>query len=112
GWPASPHPRRRPAAPAAWKPARTAAPTAAWSRWRLAAPNAAATAPASCMPPNLMVTLPDFSEGEIQAKLASRLANPDIRVMNEGYAVDAPRPAAVLLPLLRQDDEWHLLYIL
>lgn len=59
-----------------------------------------------------MATFPDLSEDEIRARLAARLADPTIGVMNEGYAVHEPRAAAVLLPLLRQDDEWHLLYIL
>ncbi|MCW5873629.1 MAG: CoA pyrophosphatase [Anaerolineales bacterium] len=59
-----------------------------------------------------MASIPNLSEEDIQARLAARLADPSIGVMNEGYAVREPRPAAVLLPLLRQDDEWHLLYIL
>ncbi|HRN50962.1 MAG TPA: CoA pyrophosphatase [Anaerolineales bacterium] len=54
----------------------------------------------------------NLSEDDIRTRLAARLTDPAIGVMNEGYAVDEPRPAAVLLPLLRQDDEWHLLYIL
>ncbi len=59
-----------------------------------------------------MVTIPDFSEDEIRQRLAARKADPLVSIMNEGYEVRTPRPAAVLLPLLRQDDEWHLLYIL
>lgn len=54
----------------------------------------------------------DLSTTQIQARLAARQADPSIGIANEGYPVADPRPAAVLLPLLRHADEWHLLYIL
>ena len=59
-----------------------------------------------------MPPIPDFSEEQIQARLAARLADPHTHVMDEGFRSREARPAAVLVPMLRQDGEWHLLYIL
>lgn len=48
----------------------------------------------------------------IRQRLAARAADPYISPYRELHGETEPRPAAVLIPLLRQDDEWHLLYIL
>lgn len=51
----------------------------------------------------------DFPEAEI----ASRLQAAQARTHTDGYAereAGAPKCAAVLVPLLRQDGEWHLLF--
>jgi 8-oxo-dGTP pyrophosphatase MutT (NUDIX family) len=55
---------------------------------------------------------PDLSEKQIRAYLAARQADPYISPLRESFSDQEPRPAAVLVPMLRQDDEWHLLYIL
>lgn len=54
----------------------------------------------------------DLSEEQIRAYLAARQADPYISPLRESFSQQEPRPAAVLVPLLRQDDEWRLLYIL
>src|SRR5690606_1673451 len=54
----------------------------------------------------------DLSEEQIRAYLAARQADPYISPLRESFSEQEPRPAAVLVPLLRQDDEWRLLYIL
>jgi 8-oxo-dGTP pyrophosphatase MutT (NUDIX family) len=53
-----------------------------------------------------------FSEQRISELLAKRVADPYISPIREITTDVDPKPAAVLIPLLRQDDDWHLLYIL
>jgi len=51
----------------------------------------------------------NFTEEEIVTRLREAQTAPS----TDGYAqadTGAPKCAAVLIPLLRQDDEWHLLY--
>jgi 8-oxo-dGTP pyrophosphatase MutT (NUDIX family) len=63
------------------------------------------------VPPRL-----DLRETEISARLqrAYQLANPRPDFSKSPYPSellpDAPRPAAVLIPLLRVADEWHILF--
>lgn len=48
-----------------------------------------------------------------EAEIVSRLQSAQTRPHTDGYAereVGAPKRAAVLAPLLRQDGEWHLLF--
>jgi len=49
-----------------------------------------------------------------EEEITQRLANAEKRPVEELYPSelleDAPKPAAVLLPLLRKDHTWHLLY--
>ena len=47
-----------------------------------------------------------------EEEIASRLQAAPPRAHTDGYAKSsrAPKCAAVLVPLLRQDDEWHLLF--
>ncbi|MBX3049206.1 MAG: CoA pyrophosphatase [Anaerolineales bacterium] len=54
----------------------------------------------------------NLSEDTIRQRLATRAADPYISPYRELHGETEPRPAAVLIPLLRQNDEWHLLYIL
>ncbi|MCW5878740.1 MAG: CoA pyrophosphatase [Anaerolineales bacterium] len=54
----------------------------------------------------------NLSEDTIRQRLAARAADPYISPYRELHGQTEPRPAAVLIPLLRQNDEWHLLYIL
>lgn len=53
-----------------------------------------------------------LTEERIGQLLAARAADPYISPMREIFGDEKPKPAAVLIPLLRQDDAWHLLYIL
>lgn len=53
-----------------------------------------------------------LTEERIAQLLAARAADPYITPMREFPSETQPRPAAVLIPMLRQSDEWHLLYIL
>jgi 8-oxo-dGTP pyrophosphatase MutT (NUDIX family) len=59
---------------------------------------------------------PDLSEAEISARLkrAYQSANPRPDFSESTYPSellpDAPRPAAVLVPLLRVAEEWHILF--
>lgn len=55
---------------------------------------------------------PQLTEERISELLAARRADPYISPLRESFSDKEPRPAAVLVPMLRQDDEWHLLYIL
>jgi len=48
---------------------------------------------------------------EIQARLAARQAEPYIFPANERFGGGEPQPAAVLIPLLREDHRWHVLFI-
>lgn len=54
----------------------------------------------------------NLSEDTIRQRLAARAADPYVSPYRELHGETEPRPAAVLIPLLRQNDEWHLLYIL
>ncbi len=54
----------------------------------------------------------NLSESAIRQRLAARAADPYISPYRELRGETEPRPAAVLIPLLRHNDEWHLLYIL
>lgn len=48
-----------------------------------------------------------------EEEIAARLAAAQQSVQTDGYAhsdADAPKCAAVLVPLLRQDGDWHLLF--
>ena len=53
-----------------------------------------------------------LTEEKISQLLAKRVADPFIRPLREIASDVGPKAAAVLIPMLRQDDEWHLLYIL
>lgn len=57
-------------------------------------------------------TLSALSEERISDLLAARAANPYITPMREFPSDVQPRPASVLIPMLRQGSDWHLLYIL
>lgn len=48
---------------------------------------------------------------DIRQALARRSADPYISPYREAFVPGEPRPAAVLLPLLRQGDGWRLLFI-
>jgi len=57
----------------------------------------------------------DLSEEEIAHRLKNALANKsDYPIYDspypEGLISDTPRPAAVLIPLCRQDQAWHVLF--
>lgn len=53
-----------------------------------------------------------LAEDKISQLLAKRIADPYIHPLREIDRDVEPKPAAVLIPMLRQDDDWHLLYIL
>jgi 8-oxo-dGTP pyrophosphatase MutT (NUDIX family) len=53
-----------------------------------------------------------LTEERISQLLAARAANPHITPMREFPSDVQPRPASVLIPMLRHADDWHLLYIL
>ncbi len=53
-----------------------------------------------------------LTEQRISDLLAERIADPYISPLRETFANTDPRPAAVLIPMFRKDDDWHLLYIL
>lgn len=58
--------------------------------------------------------MPDInalSEEQIRVRLAARQADPYINPFHEALVPGAARPAAVLLPLFRHQDAWHLLLI-
>jgi 8-oxo-dGTP pyrophosphatase MutT (NUDIX family) len=63
-----------------------------------------------------MLALYDLSEGEIAARLAesARSGLPPDPVLDvqfpPGFHNSPPRPAAVLVPFLRSEGEWHLLF--
>jgi 8-oxo-dGTP pyrophosphatase MutT (NUDIX family) len=54
----------------------------------------------------------NLSEQRISELLAQRVADPYISPIREITTDVDPKPAAVLIPMLRQDDYWHMLYIL
>lgn len=53
-----------------------------------------------------------LSEDRISELLAARRADPYISPLREAFSDQEPKPAAVLVPMLRIDGEWQLLYIL
>ena len=57
-------------------------------------------------------TVSTLDEERISELLAARVADPYISPLRETISNAEPRPAAVLIPMFRKDDEWHLLYIL
>jgi 8-oxo-dGTP pyrophosphatase MutT (NUDIX family) len=60
----------------------------------------------------MQATLASLTEARISQLLADRVADPSIKPQSEFSGPQEPRPAAVLVPMLRQADAWHLLYIL
>lgn len=54
---------------------------------------------------------PDLTEEEIARRLARRGNNLVENPFPPGFFPGAPRPAAVLIPFLRQDEAWHILFI-
>lgn len=59
-----------------------------------------------------MANTGELSEERISQLLAARVADPYVSPLRETTSSAEPRPAAVLLPMFRMDDDWHLLYIL
>ena len=57
-------------------------------------------------------TFPELTEERISQLLAKRIADPTISPLREINSNVAPKPAAVLIPMLRENDEWRLLFIL
>lgn len=57
-------------------------------------------------------SISELSEEHIKSLLAARRADPYISPMRETFSDEEPKPAAVLIPMLHQNGEWHLLYIL
>ncbi len=53
-----------------------------------------------------------LTEDRIRDLLAARVADPYLSPLREIISDAAPQPAAVLVPMLRNADEWHLLFIL
>lgn len=53
-----------------------------------------------------------LTEERISELLAARRADPYISPLREAFSEQEPKPAAVLVPLLRIDGGWQLLYIL
>lgn len=54
----------------------------------------------------------ELTEDKIAQLLARRVADPYISPMREFNGDVEPKPAAVLIPVLRENDEWRLLFIL
>jgi len=54
----------------------------------------------------------ELTEDKIRQLLAKRVADPHISPMPEFNSDVEPKPAAVLIPMLRENDEWRLLFIL
>ncbi len=48
----------------------------------------------------------------MKSLLAARRADPYVSPMRETFSDEQPKPAAVLIPMLQQEGDWHLLYIL
>lgn len=61
---------------------------------------------------DLTPSFPELTEETISDLLAKRVADPRVTPMHEFASDLEPRPAAVLIPMLRQNDAWHLLFIL
>lgn len=57
-------------------------------------------------------TISQLTEERISQLLAKRVADPYVTPLREVAGDVEAKPAAVLIPLLRQDDDWQLLYIL
>jgi 8-oxo-dGTP pyrophosphatase MutT (NUDIX family) len=57
-------------------------------------------------------TLPQLTEERISQLLAKRIADPYVSPLREINSNAEPKPAAVLIPMLRENDEWRLLFIL
>ncbi len=57
-------------------------------------------------------TTSQLTEERISDLLAARRADPYISPMRETFSDQEANPAAVLIPILQQDGDWHLLYIL
>jgi 8-oxo-dGTP pyrophosphatase MutT (NUDIX family) len=55
---------------------------------------------------------PSLTEEQITGLLADRHADPYISPLREAFSEQEPKPAAVLVPMLRINGEWQLLYIL
>lgn len=53
-----------------------------------------------------------LTEDRVSELLAKRVADPYVSPLREIASDAEPKPAAVLIPLLRQGEEWQLLYIL
>ncbi|MEX2161669.1 MAG: CoA pyrophosphatase [Anaerolineales bacterium] len=60
----------------------------------------------------MRAALDSLTEERIRQLLAERAADPSVSALREIASNEEPRPAAVLVPVLRQGDAWHLLYIL
>lgn len=56
-------------------------------------------------------SLLELTEQDISLRLAMAGGNEIENPYPPGFLVHPPRPAAVLIPLLRQDDAWHVLFI-
>ncbi len=54
----------------------------------------------------------ELTEERIRSLLVARRADPYISPMRESFSDQEPTPAAVLIPMLQQNGDWHLLYIL
>jgi 8-oxo-dGTP pyrophosphatase MutT (NUDIX family) len=55
---------------------------------------------------------PQLTEERISQLLAKRITNPYISPLREINSDVEPKPAAVLIPMLKENDEWRLLFIL
>ncbi|MCL5429575.1 MAG: CoA pyrophosphatase [Chloroflexi bacterium] len=64
------------------------------------------------MSKEIISRISDLTEDRVSQLLAKRVANPYISPLREIESEVEPKPAAVLIPMLRNDDEWQLLYIL
>lgn len=58
-----------------------------------------------------MNSVNQLSISDIETRLSRHKANPYIDPNRELFVKGEPRPAAVLIPLLRQNDHWEILYI-
>ncbi len=54
---------------------------------------------------------PDLTEEEIARRLSRRGNNPVENPFPPGFFPGIPRSAAVLIPLLRREEAWHILFI-
>ncbi len=61
-----------------------------------------------------MNTMIELTEDEIARRLAAALPETDDPTLEfpalQGFVEGPPRPAAVLIPFLRREDGWHILY--
>lgn len=58
-----------------------------------------------------MKSLSQLTEADIAARLAAREVEPYIDPYRESFVSGDPRQAAVLIPLLRNQDNWEILFI-